>query len=194
MHLFQSLSIFALITAGIGHPLLDAALPSLLSRGFDDSGQLGQFVSKDCSGKIFSDESKWLAPSGHESAFLFNHTIDVDPWLQKGTCTAWYPVLDQYDGPSVGVNFGSNAFHIKQVQFFKLTPKCAAAEANNHGDNPPAICCHKDEGGLLGVLNANGTDSDFGAVKDMGFKGSMCAQIGPGHNQTLWQMRYFISR
>lgn len=194
MHLFQSLSIFALITAGIAHPLFDAALPSLLSRSFDEGGQLGQFVSKDCSGKIFSDASKWLAPSGHEAAAVFNHTIDVNAYLEKGTCTAWYPVLDQYSGPSVGVNFGANAFHIKQVQFFGLTPECAAAEANNDGDYPPAVCCHKDAGGLLGVMNANGTDSDFGAVKDMGFKGSMCAQIGPGHNQTLWQMRYFISR
>ncbi|MDI1492550.1 MAG: hypothetical protein OHK93_003764 [Ramalina farinacea] len=195
MYLLKTLPLLSLITAGLAHPLLDATVPSILSeRGLDELGQLGQFASPGCSGKITSDTKKWVRADGHP-ATVAQHVIRPNPGLIKGACFPWYPVLDQQNGPSVGINFGSNFRHIDQVQFFKSTRGCAIAEAAAPDAwYPPEICCHKDQGGLLGMINANGTDSDFGATKDMGFKGSMCAQIGPGHNQSLWEMKYFITR
>ena len=195
MHLLDTLPLLSLITTGLAHPLLDATVPSILSeRGYNEIGQLGQFASPDCSGKITSDTKKWVRADGHP-ATVAHHILGFNPGLIKGQCVPWYPVLDQQNGPSVGLNFGSNFRHIDQVQIFKSTHECAIAEEAVDPDawGPPEVCCHKDAGGLLGVINANGTDSDFGATKDMGFKGSMCAQIGPGHNQTLWEMKYFIT-
>ena len=191
MRLRQSLSAFALITAGIAHPFLDGSMPAPLSRRVgEQEGTIGQYYSADCSGKM-ADRKDFQGPDGID-ANVVDVAIDPKPWLDRGSCTAWYPYLDQKRGPSVGLDFNTDRDdRIKQVQFFKPSDRCAAAEAKDSGSLD--VCCHIDGGGLLGVINANGTGSDFGAAKDMGGKGKTCVQLGPGHDQTLWQMRYYIS-
>ena len=193
MHLFQSLSILALITVGIAHPFIDGFRPSSLSKRLEQDATIGQYYSADCSGKA-ADDNDFKGPNGNVIT-LANRLLEAKSQLTKGSCTAWYPYLDQQHGQSVGVDFNTDKYdRIEQVQVFKETDACLAAEALQDGEGPRDICCHEAAGGLLGVINKNGTGGDFGAVKDMGFKGNTCVQLGPGHDQTLWEMRYIIAR
>lgn len=150
-------------------------------------GTVGQFPHDDCSGEMNYDSDTAHSVNGR----VTSPDAHVD---YSGDCIAWYPILDQEDGPSIGVDFGGGDEHVQHVDFFKSNPACEADEKKSslEGDVASSSCCNKSAGGFLGTINSDGIANDFGATKQLGLTGpsDICAQIGVGHNQTLWDTRY----
>lgn len=107
--------------------------------------------------------------------------------LHKVDCQPWYPRLNQTQGPSLGITFGTGSEKINRLQIFKSNDICVSDWNENKNT---ASCCEAKNGGLLGTIHENGK-GDFGADYDLGPEGGACVRLGPGFDQTLWQMRYY---
>ena len=152
-------------------------------------GILVQYTTDDCSGQMSVDNDNAHPVNGRVTSPSGN-------LYDSGDCIAWYPILDQEHGPSIGVDFGSEGYdYVQHVDFFKSNPACEADEKKSslEGDAASSSCCDKSAGGFLGTINSDGIANDFGATKqlDPPYSSGICAQIGVGQNQTLWDTRYF---
>ena len=148
---------------------------------------VGQFTSDDCSGPMSEDNDTAQPVNGR--------VIQAAPnIIRGGDCIAWYPILDEQHGPSVGIQFGQEE-RVQQVDFFKSNPRCEADEKTSslEGDIAASSCCDKSAGGFLGTMAAGLTPSDFGVKRNVTLEGNwtICAQIGEGKNPALWETRYF---
>ena len=158
--------------------------PALPKRS-DKQGWMAQYGTTDCSAARLTDglpEDAGLPniPRGYGITSLI-------PQLDKGYCTAWYPMFNQSEGPGIGINFGIGSEKTSELHIFKFNDKCAS---DMKSVLDPDLCCGAKNGGLLGIIYENGT-TDFGAENNSGIKDGMCTSLGPGSDQTIWQMRFF---
>ncbi|MDI1492552.1 MAG: hypothetical protein OHK93_003766 [Ramalina farinacea] len=120
---------------------------------------VGQFATNDCSGPMSEDNSTAHPVNGRV-------TQAVPTINGGGDCIAWYPILDEQHGPSVGVQFGQEE-RVQQVDFFKSNPGCEADEKSSslEGDIAAPSCCDKSAGGFLGTMGAGAIPIDFGTTR-----------------------------
>ena len=197
MHLLNNLPLLYLITVCCAHPFDDSKAndgpSSSLSKRTDKPGWIGQFTNNDCSGSPAQNFGAWEPPTcyGPSSYCIAGVSPDIIP----NVCTAWYPVMDEASGPSMGVTFGSGVNKTTAIQFFEAVGNCKDDANTDPRFAQMPSCCDESQGGYLGTMyEAPNKDvlSDFGASK-FGMKEGKCAKIGlqTNANQTLWPMRFF---
>ena len=153
----------------------------------DTDGQMGQYRTTDCSSTLITDMDFYQHHGFPPDLPIGYAIISSAPYLYEGECNAWFPVYNQSEGPSVGISFGTGLQQTQALQIFKSNVQCASDLDTGFGLES---CCDAEFGGLLGTIYKNGT-ADFGADYNLGPKNGACMRLGPGFDQTLWQMRFY---